>query len=156
MTRHAKGSDDELHTDDKPNDDAGAKDGDWLRFTKRFEGYMPDMVKRATLGGIRSFLQTEEGLRTVLGAIVPKEVFQSVTEQLDKSKSDAVRLISAEFRQFLEKIDIPRELQRLLTSLSIEVKTEIRFVPNDKAVVKPEVKTRAKVKTAGSEGPPEG
>ena len=40
----------------------------------------------------------------------------------------------------------------MLTSLSLEVSTEIRFIPNDKSVsrsgVKPDVKTRTRVKRA--------
>ncbi|MFW2390404.1 MAG: hypothetical protein ACN4G0_18860, partial [Polyangiales bacterium] len=44
---------------------------------------------------------------------------------------------------FLEATDIAGEFYRALTSLSFEVKTEIRFIPNDAGGVRPQVKARA-------------
>lgn len=123
------------------------KENEWRSFARRLEGYMPDMVKRAASNGLNSFLQTEEGVRTLINAVVPKEAFGVIADQLEKSRDDVVRLITAEFREFLNRIDLPHEIQRVLTSLSVEVKTEIRFVPNDRAVVRPSVKTKTRVKS---------
>jgi len=43
-----------------------------------------------------------------------------------------------ELHGFLSHIDIGRELQKILTSMKVEVTLSMRFVPNDKGV-KPEV-----------------
>jgi hypothetical protein len=50
--------------------------------------------------------------------------------------------VAKELRGFLESVNVSGELQKLLTSLSFEVKTEIRFIPNDEAVggVRPDMK----------------
>ncbi len=44
----------------------------------------------------------------------------------------------------------------MLTSLSFEVKTEIRFIPNDSAVVKPEVKSTVRARRRRDSEPGEG
>ncbi len=66
--------------------------------------------------------------------------------QASASKDEMMRIIGSEVRRFLETVNLSGELQKLLTSLSFEVKTEIRFIPNDQAVVKPEIKNRTTVK----------
>ena len=50
-----------------------------------------------------------------------------------------VRVVAHEIRDFLEATDISTELQKALTSLSFEIRTEIRFIPNDSGGVKPVV-----------------
>jgi len=52
-------------------------------------------------------------------------------------------VVAREVRDFLESTDIADEFYRALTSLSFEIKTEIRFIPNDTGGVRPDV--RAKV-----------
>jgi hypothetical protein len=85
---------------------------------------------------------------------LPKEVIERITSRLDDYKADVLRLVKEELRAFLDRIDIGFELQKMLTSLSLEVSTEIRFVPNERSV-KPEVQTRAKVKRAKKPTPEE-
>ena len=43
-------------------------------------------------------------------------------------------VVGQELRRFLETVNVSGELQKLLTSLSFEIRTEIRFIPNDEAV----------------------
>ena len=51
-----------------------------------------------------------------------------------------------EFREFLESARFNEELAKILTQLSFEIRTEIRFIPNDQAL-RPSVKTRARIKS---------
>lgn len=122
------------------------KDPDWFNLSKKLEGFVPDVVRRAVVTGVRSFLQTEEGLRSVLGAMVPKEAVTYIAQQLDSSKNDVLRIVSRELREFLQHIDLGGEVQKILTSISFEITTQIRFVPNEKAVVKPNVKAGVHVR----------
>lgn len=129
----------------EPRDGEEGREYDWSHLSKRLEGFVPDAVRRAVVTGVRSFLQTEEGLRSLLGAIVPKEAVSYVAQQLDASKNDVLRIVSRELREFLEHIDLGGEVQKILTSISFEITTQIRFIPNEKAV-KPDVKAGAHIK----------
>lgn len=129
----------------EPRDADDGREYDWSHLSKRLEGFVPDAVRRAVVTGVRSFLQTEEGLRSLLGAIVPKEALNYVAQQLDSSKNDVLRIVSRELREFLSHIDLGGEIQKILTSISFEITTQIRFIPNEKAV-KPNVKAGVHVK----------
>ncbi len=74
---------------------------------------------------------------------LPREIVGYVFSQIDETKNVLVRVVAKEVHDFLEATDIATELQRALTSLSFEIKTEIRFIPNDKGGIKPHVKSRA-------------
>ena len=65
--------------------------------------------------------------------------------------TEVLRIVGQEVRRFLETVNLSGELQKLLTSLSFEIKTEIRFIPND-AAVKPDVKNKVTVKRSREDG----
>lgn len=73
-------------------------------------------------------------------ASVPKEIAGYVFSQIDDTKNATVRVVAREVREFLEAADLATELQKALTKLSFEIRTEIRFIPNDSGGIKPEVK----------------
>src|SRR5437763_13688450 len=76
------------------------------------------------------------------GLRLPKDVANYLMQQAASSNDELFRVVGKEMRGFLETVNISGELQKLLTSLSFEIKTEIRFIPNDEAVagVKPDMK----------------
>ncbi len=88
--------------------------------------------------------QASSQLRGVVDEVkLPKEAANYLFGQIDETKNVLIRAVSREVRDFLAGTDIAHELQRALTSLSFEIRTEIRFVPNEKGVMKAEVKSRA-------------
>ncbi len=76
---------------------------------------------------------------------VPREVVGYIMRQTDSAKDEIVRVAGVQIRRFLENIDIGRELQKILTSVSFEIRTEVRFIPNDKSV-SPRAKMKVRVK----------
>ena len=77
---------------------------------------------------------------------LPRDVAAYLIMQASTSKDEALRIIGSEVRQFLQTVNLSGELQKLLTSLSFEIKTEIRFIPNSESLVKPEIKNKVGVK----------
>ncbi|MCU1279670.1 MAG: hypothetical protein JWM53_3216 [bacterium] len=109
----------------------------------RLEGFIPDIVKRTFYAGLGAVFTTEEGIRKIASDLkLPKDVANYLIQQAASSKDELFRVVGKEMRGFLETVNISGELQKLLTSLSFEIKTEIRFIPNDEAVsgVKPDIK----------------
>ena len=82
---------------------------------------------------------------------LPREVATYLLVQASSSKDEVLRIVGQEVRRFLETVNLSGELQKLLTSLSFEIKTEIRFIPND-AAVKPDVKNKVTVKRSREDG----
>lgn len=98
---------------------------------------------------------TEDLLRkTIVETPLPKDVAGFLAGQAESVRKEFYRIVAREVATFLRSINLSRELQKILTSLSFEIKTEIRFIPNDQAVrddgspapVKPDVQSRVRVK----------
>lgn len=112
---------------------------------KRLERILPELLKRAIEKGLETGIghltHSGEALRGVVNKVeLPKEVAGYVLSQVDDTKNVMVRVVAREVREFLEAADLAKELQRALTSLSFEIRTEIRFIPNDAGGVTPNVK----------------
>ncbi len=116
-------------------------------------GRFEQFVKRAVYTGLGALFTTEEGIRKLASEVhLPKDVANFLITQAATSKDELLRIVARELRHFLETLNVSGELQKLLTSLSFEIKTEVRFIPNDSASgVKPEVKRKVAVKHKGQD-----
>jgi hypothetical protein len=63
-----------------------------------------------------------------------------------RSKDDIMRAAAGEMRTWLEHLNLNEELAKALSKLVIEVKTEIRFRPNEEGKIVPEAVNDLKVK----------
>ena len=91
-----------------------------------------DALRRFFYTGVGALLATEEGLRKVAGYL-PKEAASYVVSQAQHTKDEAMRLIAVELRRFLDNVDATEVLRKVLSTVSLEVKAEIRFKPSDNA-----------------------
>jgi hypothetical protein len=115
----------------------------------RLDQLVPDIVRRTFYAGLGALFTTEEGIRKIAGEFqLPKDVANFLIHQAASSKDELFRIVAKELRSFLESANLSGEVQKLLTSLSFEIKTEIRFIPNEESVggVKPEVKREVAVR----------
>jgi hypothetical protein len=119
--------------DDRFDDDA--PDGDRRRL---FERTVPDVlrkiVERAVGTGVETLAEGPDHLRKHLGDLkLPKEAASYVYEQIDDTKKGLYRVVAKEIRDVLEHMSLADELASVLTKLSFEINTQIRFVPNQAA-----------------------
>ena len=122
----------------------------------RIEKILPELIRKALEAGLGTLSKTDDVVRAMGG--VPKEIASYLFEQIDETKNGMLRIVAKEFRDFLEHTELADELRKVLTSLSFEIKTEVRFIPSDAAVVRPDVKSSVKAKRrkdpeGGDEGP---
>lgn len=114
---------------------------------RRMERMVRETIRRAVEKGVETGLGTiarsEKAIRGVVGGEIPREVVSYVFSQIDETKNGLVRGVAREVRDFLEATDLATELERVLTSLSFEIKTEIRFIPNAAGGVRPSVRAKA-------------
>ncbi len=131
------------------SDDTKAREpGDDREEEEGHEGFargVSDGLKKVISGTIRSVIPGDDGLRAALVDAFPKELLGYVMRQVDAGKDEIVRMVGLQIRKFLENLDLGGELQKVLTSLSFEIRTEVRFIPNDQAV-RPDAKVRVRVR----------
>ena len=121
---------------------------DASKLLRGLEGLVPDILKRSVLSGLSNLIMSEDGIRSVVAEkSLPKEAAAFVLGQADATRREILRIVSREIRIFLEDMDFGGEIAKILTSLSFEVRTEIRFIPNDERV-KPNIRNRVTVKRA--------
>lgn len=111
-----------------------------------------EFVRRLLEASLEKFADRPELLKQKLTEMkVPREVWASLLSQLDDRKSGLYRVVAREVRDFLESTAFADDLVRALTTLSFEIKTEVRFVPNDAGTASPKVKSKVRVKTDDKE-----
>ena len=113
------------------------------------DGGIPEMVKKAVLSGLGAVFLTEEGIRSYLSDLkLPKEAVQFVIGQVAKTKEEALRVITDEIRSFLDETQLDDVFRRVLTNISLEISTKVRFV-DESGSLTPKAKARLKVKNEG-------
>ncbi len=117
----------------------------------KLEAWVPDLVRKAFTAGMGAVLGTEEGIRRLTKDMpMPKDVAGYLVNTASSTKDDLMRIIAREVREFLSTVNLSEEIAKMLTTLSFEVKTEIRFIPNDQKYggVEPDVKAKVRLKRA--------
>ncbi|QDG54703.1 hypothetical protein FIV42_29355 [Persicimonas caeni] len=121
------------------------------RVLKSLESLVPDILKRSSQEGEAPGAEGGgEGFRARLSdRKLPREAVSFILGQVDTTKREFLRILSREIRLFLENMDLGGELAKILTSLSFEVKMEVRFIPNDQAF-RPSARGKMRVKRTRS------
>jgi hypothetical protein len=124
-------SDDTAHRDDTSEGDK--PEGERRR---AFDRAIPDLLKRAVEKavetGVGRLSDGPDGIRNFVGDMkLPKEVMHYLYQQIDDTKAGLYRVVAKEIRDVVEHTQFADEITKILTKLSFEIKTEIRFVPND-------------------------
>jgi hypothetical protein len=93
-------------------------------------GFVPEFVRKVAVAGLGALFMTEEGIRSLAGQLkLPKEMLGYIVGQAEKSKDEVSRVVSEEVRRFLQSDKLREEFLKLLASMTIEVKAEIRLKP---------------------------
>ena len=137
------------------------------RLSKLFDAVVPDSVKRAIHQSVDQLQdetlketlaadilrkafekgsevkdQTEDSVRRLIQS-VPSDVMDRLFHKLDEYKDDGLVMVQKEMRRFLDQVDLQKEVTHLLSQFTIEVTTQIRFVPQSEGQgIKPKVKTK--------------
>lgn len=132
-------------------DDEDERDEDVRGRQSSIEGLLRDWSRKALEKGIEKGIGTLKTANTALHGVVdevklPREVSNYVYAQIDETKNVVIRAVAQEVRSFLENTDVASELQRALTAISFEIKTEIRFIPNEAGKIEPRVKAKVRPK----------
>jgi hypothetical protein len=140
--------------DDKP-EQPPAEEREESGLRDKLEALVPELVKRTFAAGMGAVFNTEEGIRKLARDIsLPKDVANYLANTAGNTKDEVVRIVAREVREFLERMNLAEEVAKLLTTLSFEIKTEIRFIPNSEKYsgVEPDVQTKMRLKRAEERG----
>ena len=138
--------------DDKPGDDRELPE----TIRRRLEALVPELVKKTFAAGMGAVFSTEEGIRKLARESLP-EMAGYLANSADGAKDKVFEIIARETREFLSNLNLTEEIAKILTTLSFEIKTEIRFIPNSERLTgaEPDVKASVRLKRNTPDGKPE-
>jgi hypothetical protein len=117
---------------------------------QKLEQLVPDLVKKTFAAGMGAVFTTEEGIRRVVGGARESlpEVAGYLASSADGAKDKVFEIVARETREFLSNLNLTEEIAKILTTLSFEIKTEIRFIPNAERMTgaEPDVKASVRLK----------
>jgi hypothetical protein len=124
-----------------PNDD---RERAW----HRLERTLPELIRRAVELGYDKLSEGPENVKNFVSDLrLPKELLQVIISQIEETKTGITRAVAREVHDFLDRSDVTDALVRALSRLSLEVRTEVRFVPQVGGA-KPEVRSSVKITTS--------
>ncbi|HUJ58039.1 MAG TPA: hypothetical protein VLX92_06090, partial [Kofleriaceae bacterium] len=120
---------------------------------QRLEHLVPELVKKTFAAGMGAVFSTEEGIRKIAREVSLPDVVGYVTSSADGAKDKVFEVIARETRDFLANLNLTEEIAKILTTLSFEIKTEIRFIPNSERLTgaEPDVKASVRLKRTDRE-----
>jgi hypothetical protein len=132
---------------EKPERVENDRDGLTERIRERLEHMIPELVKKTFSAGMGAVFQTEEGIRRIARENLP-EVAGYIASSADGAKDKVFEVIARETREFLSNLNLTEEIAKILTTLSFEIKTEVRFIPNSERFTgaEPDVKASVRLK----------
>ena len=141
-----------MPTEPPPSRDS--KDPD-ERDESRVERALREVVRKVIEAGYERLSEGPENVRNLMSELkLPKETFSALFGTLDDTKNGLYRVVAREVRDFLEHSNLAEDIVRGLTALSFEIKTEVRFIPNDARPNRPTPDVRSKVTVKRGSAPP--
>ena len=135
-----------------------SKEGDEPeREEKRLERALREIVRKVIEVGYERLSEGPENVRHLMSELkLPKETLGALFGTLDDTKNGLYRVVAREVRDFLEHSNLAEDIVRGLTALSFEIKTEVRFIPNEARPNRPTPDVRSKVSVKRGSIPPSG
>jgi hypothetical protein len=122
---------------------------------QRLESLVPELVKKTFAAGMGAVFSTEEGIRKIAREVSLPDVVGYVASSADGAKDKVFEIVARETRDFLANLNLTEEIAKLLTTLSFEIKTEIRFIPNSERLIGSEPDVKASVRLKRTDRPEE-
>jgi len=125
------------------------------REESRVERALREIVRKVIEAGYERLSEGPENVRHLMSELkLPKETLGALFGTLDDTKNGLYRVVAREVRDFLEHSNLAEDIVRGLTALSFEIKTEVRFIPNDARPNRPTPDVRSKVTVKRGSAPP--
>lgn len=93
-----------------------------------------DMLKKVLTTGVTAAFMTEEGVRTLLKDLpLPKDMVAGLVENAKNTKTEFVSSVKNELKSYLDKIDLSKEIDKIVEKYDFEVKANISLKRKKKA-----------------------
>lgn len=90
------------------------------------DGKIGDLLKKVLTTGVTAAFMTEETVRALLkDAPLPKDIVGGLVENAKNTKTEFVAGVKNELKSYLDKIDLTKEIDKIIEKYDFEVKATI-------------------------------
>lgn len=92
-----------------------------------------DFVKKVVSTGIGAFFLTEEALKTAINEKnLPLDIVQNLLHNVKGLRDEVFKQVKQELGGYLDKIDVSKELGKILENYDLDVQAKIKFTKRKK------------------------
>ena len=89
---------------------------------------LSDIVKKVLSTGFNAAFMTEDAIKNAIKDLpLPKEIVNGLLANARSTKTEFISSVKKELKQYLDKIDVTREIDRVLRDYDLEVNAKIKF-----------------------------
>jgi hypothetical protein len=93
---------------------------------KEKDGKVESLLKKVLTTGVTAAFMTEESVRAILKDVpLPKDIVGSLLENAKNTKTEFVSGVKNELKSYLDKIDLSKEIEKIVDKYDFEVKATI-------------------------------
>lgn len=98
------------------------------------DGRIEGILKKVLTTGVTAAFMTEESVRALLKDVpLPKDIVGGLVENAKNTKTEFVAGVKNELKTYLDKIDITKEIDKIVEKYDFEVKATISLKKKKKA-----------------------
>lgn len=98
------------------------------------DGKVEGILKKVLTTGVTAAFMTEESIRAVLKDVpLPKDIVGGLVENAKSTKTEFVAGVKNELKSYLNKIDLSKEIDKVIEKYDFEVKATISLKRKKKA-----------------------
>lgn len=90
------------------------------------DGKIGDLLKKVLTTGVTAAFMTEESVRALLKDVpLPKDIVGGLVENAKNTKTEFVTGVKNELKSYLDKIDLSKEIDKIVEKYDFEIKATI-------------------------------
>jgi hypothetical protein len=94
---------------------------------------LSDIFKKVLNTGISAAFMTEDAVKNILQDLpLPKEMVNGLLQNAKQTKTEFITSVKTELKDYLSKIDLSKEVDRIIEQYDIEVNAKIKLTPKNK------------------------
>jgi hypothetical protein len=106
---------------------------------KEKDGKVESLLKKVLTTGVTAAFMTEESVRAILKDVpLPKDIVGSLLENAKNTKTEFVSGVKNELKSYLDKIDLSKEIEKIVDKYDFEVKATISLKKKKKSKIEEE------------------
>ncbi|MAX66135.1 MAG: hypothetical protein QF441_10770 [Bacteriovoracaceae bacterium] len=94
---------------------------------------LSDIFKKVMNTGINAAFMTEDTVKNIIQDLpIPKEIVNGLLQNARNSKDEFIKSVKTELRERLNKIDVSKEVDRIIENYDFEINAKIKLTPKEK------------------------